>query len=944
VGQSQIERDVYLVLEITRPQQRSNSASASASASAASGLSFQVKEHSVKLRTSEIELYLQRVHHNPLTCTLENGKFLWGFVQLLESSYLMVVTEAEVVASVQGHLVYKVSKVVTNISITYRPRETIEETRYRNLLQSFDYSQGYYYSYTFDLTHSLQQQQQRSVLASSPVQSSEDIIIADKFVWNYFALKPLLLSLPKEAAFNWVVPVICGFVCEKELELLPSVKRHCEGAACLSEAGEGSQAADGDCSGVSSSNAVRLKADFGQEKANNFSSGTRIVFNLIARRSRHFAGVRYLRRGSDTAGSVANHVETEQIVTVVTDSLMRSSSMVQVRGSIPLFWSHNNYFVPSAPIQIEHVSNRVLVNTAKYSFVRHFADLQHRFGNKITALNLVSVSPWNREYALGQEYEAMCNQPAECLIDEAMEPVFSEVEITLLRARRQLDQTDSNEHNLFMKVVGLLDVRNYLPLENMLSSAVNGRADNVNRGDDKTINVEKDMDRMGYKKEIICSHPLVTNIKERLHKMSIKHIAYDFHSRHGNTGTASSSRKDVVSKLEANAGDEGSQGSTGPGTVHDKDKEALNDGITEQVQAHASDVFQELSSICVSELQRLGVFLQNLSEDCISEGCSALSPGFANPSGLVQEGVLRTNCVDCLDRTNIAQFCYAKESLLCQLQALGVLPDLYDKRSVLYTCMDCWAEHGEYIARQYAGSGAMHKVGRSNGGKQYGTVKGEINPTNTTASNVSNITEEERARGTEITNTALPTAASAEPRAQSDESKCIVPGEEEGLFTITGGVQNAVVAIKRYSSNISSDYDRQQSIDLQLGVYQPSKERLKSHRPSIVSLLASSVALWDMSLRPEYMRFERQRKTLLLLSASCQRSGVDVPSDDELIQTALWVYSDPPCRQSGENTYLGCGYHIELSSESPGSFTHLKKSFSQVGFCYSSSSEYNSFT
>lgn len=40
---------------------------------------------------------------------------------------------------------------------------------------------------------------------------------------------------------------------------------------------------------------------------------------------------------------------------------------------------------------------------------------------------------------------------------------------------------------------------------------------------------------------------------------------------------------------------------------------------------------------------------------------------------LLQSGVLRVNCVDCLDRTNAAQFAIAKRALGHQLYALGLL-------------------------------------------------------------------------------------------------------------------------------------------------------------------------------------------------------------------------------------------------------------------------------
>lgn len=42
--------------------------------------------------------------------------------------------------------------------------------------------------------------------------------------------------------------------------------------------------------------------------------GNPFSFTLIARRNRHFAGTRYLRRGINHEGYVANHVEIEQVV------------------------------------------------------------------------------------------------------------------------------------------------------------------------------------------------------------------------------------------------------------------------------------------------------------------------------------------------------------------------------------------------------------------------------------------------------------------------------------------------------------------------------------------------------------------------------------------------------------------------------------------------------
>lgn len=44
-----------------------------------------------------------------------------------------------------------------------------------------------------------------------------------------------------------------------------------------------------------------------------------------------------------------------------------------------------------------------------------------------------------------------------------------------------------------------------------------------------------------------------------------------------------------------------------------------------------------------------------------------------SPTLRLQNGIARTNCIDCLDRTNAAQFVIGKRVLGLQLQVLGVI-------------------------------------------------------------------------------------------------------------------------------------------------------------------------------------------------------------------------------------------------------------------------------
>ncbi|CAN6916406.1 unnamed protein product [Brassica oleracea] len=91
-----------------------------------------------------------------------------------------------------------------------------------------------------------------------------------------------------------------------------------------------------------------------------------------------------------------------------------------------------------------------------------------------------------------------------------------------------------------------------------------------------------------------------------------------------------------------------------------------------------------------------------------------------------QKGVIRSNCIDCLDRTNVTQNYMAQKSLNLQLQRIGVLDsaecvsmfeDDYTKFRTI------WAQQGDEISLQYAGTYAL-KGDLVRYGKQ--TVSGAI--------------------------------------------------------------------------------------------------------------------------------------------------------------------------------------------------------------------------
>ncbi|URE48341.1 SAC domain containing protein [Musa troglodytarum] len=76
-----------------------------------------------------------------------------------------------------------------------------------------------------------------------------------------------------------------------------------------------------------------------------------------------------------------------------------------------------------------------------------------------------------------------------------------------------------------------------------------------------------------------------------------------------------------------------------------------------------------------------------------------------------QRGVLRTNCIDCLDRTNVAQYAYGLAALGHQLHALGFLDIPVDLDSPLADDLMVFYERmGDTLALQYGGSAAHNKI------------------------------------------------------------------------------------------------------------------------------------------------------------------------------------------------------------------------------------------
>ncbi|CAH8467423.1 unnamed protein product [Dicrocoelium dendriticum] len=225
-------------------------------------------------------------------------------------------------------------------------RVMADEVRYLKLFNSINMASNFYFSYTYDLSHSLQYNMRK--VSSNTCSSSNTVrtvkpVPNDRFVWNWRLIPPHFRPTHQDPLSDsdlqpdWFIPLYNGIVLQAAL------------SAC----------------------------------------GAPFYLTLIGRRSRRYAGTRFLKRGINLVGDVANEVETEQIVHDASHIQLhnsRCSSYVQLRGSVPLFWSQESGKLVGRP-PIELLREDPLYE----AFGLHFSDLLSRYGSPIVVLNLMKM-------------------------------------------------------------------------------------------------------------------------------------------------------------------------------------------------------------------------------------------------------------------------------------------------------------------------------------------------------------------------------------------------------------------------------------------------------------------------------------------------------------------------------------------------------------------------
>ncbi|CAO2820122.1 unnamed protein product [Amaranthus hypochondriacus] len=116
-------------------------------------------------------------------------------------------------------------------------------------------------------------------------------------------------------------------------------------------------------------------------------------------------------------------------------------------------------------------------------------------------------------------------------------------------------------------------------------------------------------------------------------------------------------------------------------------------------------------SICGnSNFDKLHLLYDDISEDFGNQGYFLVD---SNEKVLEeQSGVVRSNCIDCLDRTNVTQSYLARISLDIQLRRMGV----FSSEDTISTCSDeydkfkiLWVEQGDELSIEYTGTHALKR-------------------------------------------------------------------------------------------------------------------------------------------------------------------------------------------------------------------------------------------
>ncbi|KAF9535466.1 inositol/phosphatidylinositol phosphatase [Crepidotus variabilis] len=267
-----------------------------------------------------------------------------GLISLSLTDYLIVITGRTLQGRLMGHDVYRATDFDILPLAALSPHDPPHpvEAHLLGLIRSHLSGGNFLYSYTYDLTRRMQKQWETREEDGGKALWE---VVDERFFWNKFLHTKFIETATAgnmPALGSYILPIMYG-----TFEVHPA-----------------------------------------------FLHGRHMQLALISRRSRYRAGTRYFRRGIDHDGHVANFNETEQILLVQApntpgagnvddDNFVSRLSFVQIRGSVPLFWSEINTLRYKPDLQVMELPD------TKSAMAKHLVEQNKTYGRQ-SLVNLVN--------------------------------------------------------------------------------------------------------------------------------------------------------------------------------------------------------------------------------------------------------------------------------------------------------------------------------------------------------------------------------------------------------------------------------------------------------------------------------------------------------------------------------------------------------------------------
>lgn len=107
---------------------------------------------------------------------------------------------------------------------------------------------------------------------------------------------------------------------------------------------------------------------------------------------------------------------------------------------------------------------------------------------------------------------------------------------------------------------------------------------------------------------------------------------------------------------------------------------------------------------------RVQLLIDRLQDELVQQGYYYLDESSSTSPVKEQSSVVRTNCMDCLDRTGVVQSALAKWVLTAQLKQAGILSqrDVLDSHPEFMSLFrHLWADNADAVSKAYSGTGAL---------------------------------------------------------------------------------------------------------------------------------------------------------------------------------------------------------------------------------------------